>query len=278
MNFKEYVILEEDYDLFVNLDESSLDEVLGSGLKFLGGFGGNLISQTGRGIGNLGVGLGQGAYGLGQGALGALQMAGGGSKKGKETLGHSWSNIKGGAKKIARGAAQAGPAATAIASNVFTPGLGAAIGMGAASIIPAIRGAQAASEPLGLSGIYAPGSKNRNFTQDLLGLDSWDKPKQSSTDSRPNDQSKQRSIRILQSPDGITIPDEWYQLTDKLRKATSKKEWISIASEMSRKYPELYAAAKRKAKMLSKGRPSTSPSGQLRSGPGKVVPKGFPGL
>lgn len=155
MEFKEW--LEDSEADNRELIAAAIDEnLLTTPLAFVAGAGGNLISQAGRAAGNAALGLAKGSLGLGQGALGAAQLAGGGKKQAGKTFRKAGSNISSGVGRIARGAAQA---------------VGALSG-----VSPVLRGAQMASEPAKLSGVYAPAGKGRTWTQDLLGLNSWESP------------------------------------------------------------------------------------------------------
>jgi hypothetical protein len=235
MNFKEFIEKEEK-ELF----EQGLDEVIGSGLKFIGGVGGNLISQSGRSIGNMAKGLSQGAIGAGQGVLGSLQMASGGGQKGRETFRKGLSNLGSGIGNLARGATQAGGVLSGVS--------------------PILRGAQASSEPLGLSGVYAPGSKNRTYTQDLLGLDSWEKPKP--------EEKKEIEVKPLKVKDSETSSflkdlgrkekeEEWEGLVDRYKSAKTSAEREEIRNKIRRHFPSFYMQAvqagerKRKSQVTS---------------------------
>ena len=171
MDFKEFIENEEAVLFDIGLEQmEQMDEVLSSTLKFAGGVGGNLISQLGRGVGNLAGGLAKGAVGTGQTALGGLQIVGGGSKTGKETLRKGVSNLGGGISSLGRGAFQLGGALS--------------------GVTPVLRGAQAASEPMSVSGIYAPNSKNRTSIQDIFGLNSWEKPPQ----EKPQEKAQEKQL------------------------------------------------------------------------------------
>jgi len=249
MNFKDYLIYEEDYQVFISLDEGELANALLAGPKFVSGAVGNLVGQGLRGVGNIGYGGLQSAYGLGQSGIGALQYLGGNKearKKASDKVKSGLGNIAGGVGNALRGATQI------LASPVSAP----------------IRGAQAVDDKT-MSGILAPNDPKRSYIQDLLGLDSGETPQKPAKVVQPK---KERSPSSIEQ-----IPQEWYDLTDRLRKA-SPKDGPVIAAEMARKYPKLYAAARKRALSISKGRPSTNPSGQLRSTAGRARPQGFPGL
>jgi hypothetical protein len=235
MNFKEYLVYEEDYKVFSSLSEGEMADALLSLPKFVSGATGNLIGQGLRGVGNIGQGGLRAAYGLGQSGLGALQYMGGNKearKKASEKIKSGFKNLAGGVGGAVRGATQI------VAAPLSAP----------------IRGAQAVDDKT-MSGILAPNDPKRSYIQDLLGLDSGVTPEKSPKAIQKTSQEKQPA----------QIPQEWYELTDKLRKASSTKEGAAIVSKMARKYPELYAAARKRALSLSRGRPSTNPSGQLRS-------------
>jgi hypothetical protein len=230
MEFKEFLENEEAKLFDVGLEQ--MDEVLGTALKFAGGLGGNLISQTGRGLGNLATGLGQSAIGTGQGALSALQAAGGGwNKKGKKTFDSAYSNLEAGGRKLGRGVAQLAGALS--------------------GTTPLLRGAQATSEPMRLSGVYAPSSKNRTKTQDLFGLNSWEKPPivQKQNVSRKNyspEEIKTRSfLKDLSRQERglIPQPEEWKKLVSMYKIAKTSEERKTIRRKMREVSPQLYQQA-----------------------------------
>lgn len=115
---------------------------------------GNLVSQTGRGLGNVFCGISYLFAGTGQTVLSVLQKAGGGHKAAKSTFSKAKRNLLYGANGILRGVAQ-----------VCTSWI---------LIAPVLRGAQLVSEPIGINGFYAPGGRDRTWVQNLLGLNSWD--------------------------------------------------------------------------------------------------------
>jgi len=211
-----------------------IDEVLGTAAKFIGGLGGNLLSQTARGLGNVATGLGQSAIGTGQGALSALQAAGGGwNKKGKKTFDSAYSNLDSGGRKLGRGVAQLAGALT--------------------GTTPLLRGAQAASEPMGISGVYAPNSKNRSATQDLFGLDSWQKP-EPMPKQKPKNTPKPKKIAKASTEDETKSflkrkektrdqPEAWVRLVAMYRSARTIEEKKEIRRRLKLVSPYLYQQA-----------------------------------
>lgn len=141
MNFSEFLREEEELEL---LDEG----LVGGALRAVGGFGGNLVGQTAKGVANMAVGAGRTLKGVGRVGLGAVQgLTGGGGK--------AVSNIGGGVRDVASGV---GSALT-----------GAAQTAGALSgVTPVMRGVQAATER-GVS----PMSSRRTGLQQAMGLNSW---------------------------------------------------------------------------------------------------------
>lgn len=142
LNFKNYI------------EEEIKKESMLSPIKFLGGFGGNIIGQGLKGAGNAAGGsITAGMSTLG--SLANLTAAGaygliGNKEAAKKRLKASYGNIKkigGGLKDIIKGTIQIG---------------------GAASLVtPTLRGFQAANEPLTMGM-----NKNRNKIQKALGLNS----------------------------------------------------------------------------------------------------------
>lgn len=230
MTFREFIEKEE-AELF-DVGIHQMDEFVGSALRFLGGVGGNFISQVGRGAVNTVSGLAQGAVGTGQTALAGLQAAGGGFEKGKETLGRGLSNLKSGSGRAVRGATQLGGALSGVS--------------------PVLRGAQAASEPMGISGVYAPNSKNRTFSQDLLGLDSWEKPKPTKAieKKQPKPPSKdvetKTFLRDLETKEKAKVkpqPEAWKNLVIAYKQARTSQEREEIRRKMRLVNPYLYQQA-----------------------------------
>jgi hypothetical protein len=253
MDFKEFIENEEAALFDIGLEQmEQMDEVLSSTLKFAGGAGGNLISQLGRGVGNLASGLARGAVGTGQTAIGGLQLAGGGSKTGRETLRKGISNLGGGASSLGRGAFQLGGALS--------------------GVTPVLRGAQAASEPLGISGIYAPSSKNRTRIQDLFGLNSWEKlpeerpeeREQPKKITRPNnskpkvqsteDRKTSRFLRDLSRKERglLPQPEAWRELVAIYKVAKTSQERKAIRKKMRETSPQLYQQAVERGSRLQK--------------------------
>lgn len=147
MEFSDFLRHEEELDL---LAESIVDEGLfGGTLRALGGFGGNLISQTGSGGFNLLKGAGRTARGIGRLGLGAVQGVTGGREAGS-TLASGASDVAAGVGGALKGAAQA---------------VGALSGF-----TPTMRAVQAANE----KSFFTPMSNRRTGVQMAMGLNSWD--------------------------------------------------------------------------------------------------------
>lgn len=142
MEFADFFLEEEELNLFT-------EGLLGSSLRALGGFGGNLLSQTASGVGNVAVGAGKVARGLGRVGLGAAQGMTGGGSQAKATLSSAGSDIASGVGRGLKGMAQGAGALTG-----FTP---------------TIRALQASGEK-GLGSM----SSRRTGLQKALGLNSWD--------------------------------------------------------------------------------------------------------
>lgn len=148
MDFRGFIQEEEELDL---LAEAIIEEgVVGSLLRGVGGFGGNLLTQTARGAGNLAFGAGKTALGLGRVGLGAVQGVTGASREGLSNIGGGVGDVVSGVGTAAKGAAQAAGALT--------------------GVTPVMRGFQAANE----RGFSTPMSKRRTAMQRAMGLNSWD--------------------------------------------------------------------------------------------------------
>lgn len=157
MNFREFFEEEEELDL---LAEAIIEEgLVGSALRAVGGFGGNLISQTARGAGNLAVGAGKAARGVGRVGLGAVQGLTGGVRQGLSNIGGGIGDIASGVGSAATGAAQAAGALS--------------------GVTPTIRAVQAAGE----NSFFTPMSNRRTAVQRAMGLNSWDPEGDAAKDS-----------------------------------------------------------------------------------------------
>lgn len=147
MDFSGFIKEEEELDL---LYEAIIEEgVVGGTLRAVGGFGGNLIGQTARGMGNVVSGAGQTLKGVGRVGLGAVQGLTGGGRKAVSSLGGGVGDIASGVGSVLTGAAQTAGALS--------------------GVTPTIRGIQAATER-GIS----PMSDRRTGLQKAMGLNSWD--------------------------------------------------------------------------------------------------------
>ena len=181
LNFKKYI-----------KEEIKKESVL-SPIKFLGGFGGNVIGQGLKGLGNIAKGAVKTSGVLGSVTNLAASSAYGvlGNKKlARERLGASYDNIKfagEGLKNIIIGAIQ--------------------IGGVASFITPTLRGFQAAAEPLSM-GL----NKNRNKTQKILGLNS----------------NEETPYIIKEVPNNIT---EIKKFIEEFYKQTKNKREVKIAKK-----------------------------------------------
>lgn len=226
MEFREFLENEE-----AKYFDEGLNEWLDAPLKFAAGAVGNALSQTGRAVGNTAVGVAQGARGLGRTATGALQYLGGGAEKGKESLSKGGSDLYQAGGRLLRGVAQ---------------------GAGVASFVtPALRGAQAASEPFfSMSGVYAPSSPNRTSLQDLAGLDSWEKPDAPKPAEEPKDQKKPDETAVFlqglereQKKRDQDRADAWKNLVHQYRAAKTEKERKELRRKMRQLSPMRYQQA-----------------------------------
>lgn len=148
MDFSEFLREEEELDL---ITAALIEEgIIGGALRAAGGFGGNLVSQTGRGVYNLVKGAGRGVRGVGRVGLGAVQGATGGGSHAVKTLRAGAGDLMKGAGEILTGAAQTAGALS--------------------GVTPTIRAIQAANE----KSFFTPTSNRRTGLQRALGLNSWD--------------------------------------------------------------------------------------------------------
>jgi hypothetical protein len=148
MNFSEFLREEEDIEL---LDLALIEEgVVGGTLRAMGGFGGNLITQTARGARNIAGGALGTLGGVGKVGLGAIQGVTGAGRKGASTIGSGVSDVASGVGTALKGTAQVA---------------------GAVSFLtPTMRAAQAAAE----RSFFTPLSNRRTGLQKAMGLNSWD--------------------------------------------------------------------------------------------------------
>lgn len=263
ITFKEYLELDSDYETLMSLSENNFYKalrVLDSGPMFAAGTAGNLIGQTLRGTGNIASGGIKALTGLGSSTAGALQYLGG-NKEAKEK---AKSRIRSGFGRVADGAGNILRGATQIVTSPITA---------------PIRGAQAMDDD-SISGILAPNDPKRGYWQDLFGLASGinepeqpepeaEKTKQKTTQSiNPEKVRAARAAVVLgskQASSDQTADYLWLELVKKLKSASSTKEAVHILSYMKRNFSTQYEDALKTARSLSRGRPSTNPSGRLRS-------------
>lgn len=148
MNFSEFLREEEELDL---ISEALVDEgLVGGALRAVGGFGGNLLTQTATGAYNVGRGAARGARGVGRLGLGAVQGLTGGGRQAAGTLRSGAGDLVHGAGEVLKGTAQAAGALS--------------------GVTPAVRAIQAANE----KSFFTPMSKRRTGLQRAMGLNSWD--------------------------------------------------------------------------------------------------------
>ena len=132
-----------------------------SALKFVAALISNPLCQTIRFILNAAQTIVLTASFLALLVMALLQMMGGGKRQSLESVSQAW--------KSARRAAKTGSVAILQALGVLT------------MISPLARAAQASSERMIPKGIIAPAAEDRNFWQDVFGMNSWTEPKPKET-------------------------------------------------------------------------------------------------
>lgn len=256
--FKEFLAYDEDYEVFSSLTEGEVLDALLAAPKFVSGVAGNIVGQSARGVGNVGYGLAKGSYGLAKSGIGALQYMGGNREARKKA-----------AEKFKSGLGIAAQGLGDVAKG--------AVQVGAIPVTALLRGAQAVDDK-SISGVLAPGDPDRTSYQALFGLGSGNQAKPSKKTPESVVQQKP-SLPSKVVPRGANkdaaIPQGYYDLVDKLRRASSRKEGVALTAEIAKRFPQQYAAARQRAMQLSRRRPSTNPSGRLRSGAGRPKPSGF---
>lgn len=176
MEFKEYLLEQEIFEYWIKTEH---DRLLKEGiLTGIAGTAANLTTQALRGGANIIGGTARSAYGLGQIGTGALEIIGGGKKKGKEKIRKGWELGKKAGKQIGRGALQ--------------------VGLSPATAL--IRGAQSSGEsPFDITGAYSPGGKKDKPWQDMFGLHSGEDEKEASNSQKPlqklDDKSKEEEAK-----------------------------------------------------------------------------------
>lgn len=221
MQFTEFLKEEEDLDL---LADAILEEgVVGGTLRALGGFGGNLLTQTGRGVYNIAAGTGQAARGVGRVGLGAVQGATGGFRQ-------AGSSLASGARDIASGVDNA--------ATGFWQTAGALSG-----VTPTFRAVQAANE----KSFFTPMSNRRTGIQKAMGLNSWDPEGDAKKDAAEQFQAlKTQYVQARKAGNGDLArkirakmekshPEEFKALVAKansLKAAKEKERWAQIASRV----------------------------------------------
>jgi len=132
----------------MSLDEFNLLTVP----KFAAGAASNLVTQSGRALGNVVAGTAKSALSASRVGLGGLQMLGGGREPGWDNVKKGWEGAEKAGLQIGRGALQAAGALS--------------------GVTPLLRGAQAANEKItDVSGVYAP--KGKGTWQDMFGMNNW---------------------------------------------------------------------------------------------------------
>jgi len=220
MEFSDFVREEEELDL---LYEAIVAEgIVGGTLRGLGGFGGNLISQTARGTGNIASGAARAVGGLGKIGIGAVQGVTGGG-------GHAVSSLKSGVADLAGGVGTAAKGALQTAGAV-------------SGVTPTLRGIQAAGE----RSFFTPMSNRRTAIQRATGMNSWDpegdakkdrteefwrlKSQYSQAHKEGNSDLKRRIRAEMERLDPVAYRSLVAQ-ANAAKKKSDRERWSSIRSE-----------------------------------------------
>jgi len=148
MDFSGFLREEEELDLLY--EAIAAEGIVGGTLRGLGGFGGNLISQTAKGAGNIAAGAAGAIGGVGKVGLGVVQGVTGGGHQAVSSIGSGVSDFAKGLGTAAKGVAQTAGAVS--------------------GITPALRGIQASRE----KSFFTPMSSRRTAVQKAMGMNSWD--------------------------------------------------------------------------------------------------------
>lgn len=221
MDFSGFFNEEEELDL---ISAAIVEEgVVGGTLRALGGFGGNLISQTGSGVANAVSGTAKTVGGLAKMGLGAVQGLTGGGKQARASLRSGAGDVVSGLGTGLKGIAQ---------------GVGAASG-----VTPTMRAIQAANE----KSFFTPMSNRRTGLQKAMGLNSWDPEGDQKKDveeafaglksryreaEKAGDRNLMRQIRAAMEK---TSPEAYRALVAKgkaLKDARGRQRWASVAQRV----------------------------------------------
>lgn len=241
MEFKDYLLEQEIFEQWIK-DEH--DRLVKEGiLTGLAGAASNLGTQILRGGGNILGGTARSAYGLGKMGAGALEIIGGGKKKGREKIRKGWELGQNAGKQIGKGALQ----------------------IGASPLTAAIRGVQAAGEsPFDITGVYSPGGKQDKPWQDMFGLNSGEDEeqpaKQVSKSQAPKDLKakthktvKAQAAQQIQQQDEKTLEREqlFHNLVGAyLNPRISNKAKAQIQATIAKVFPEKYDQVMKKKEVM----------------------------
>ena len=244
MEFKEYLLEQEIFEQWIQAEHDRL--VKEGVLTGLAGAASNLGTQIVRGGGNIIGGTARSAYGLGKMGAGALEIIGGGRKKGREKIRKGWELGQNAGRQIGTGALQ----------------------IGASPLTAAIRGVQAAGEsPFDITGVYSPGGKQDSPWQDMFGLNSGedeDQPaKQVSKNQAPKAVKTQKAVqRQIQQQEKTPEREELFRnlVGAYLNPKINEKAKAQIQATIAKLFPDKYdQVIKRKEVMKLMGKKSSSP-------------------
>lgn len=234
-NFKEMMIVLEENESLIWEECFLIDENwITTPLKFVAGAGGNLLSQSARGFGNVAQGFVGNVGATADLGLGTLQTIGGGHKKGLERIKKGLKKVGDSGEKIGKGVTQT---------------IGAFSG-----VTPLLRGAQAASEPFGVKGVYAPPAKKGSFS-DLIGLGTWDdenlikeKPSIKPPPVPPVSPKQKQQTQKKSSTNRSASNSELKKLITMYKNSKNSNERRQIQKKMAIVDPVWYQRTMRKAK------------------------------
>ena len=221
-------------------EQMSLDEFnLLTVPKFAAGAASNLVTQSGRALGNVVAGGAKSALSAARVGLGGLQMLGGGREPGWDNVKKGWEGAEKAGLQIGRGALQAAGAVS--------------------GVTPLLRGAQAANEKItDVSGVYAP--KSKGTWQDMFGMNNWggskgaEKPGETAR-SKPTSRSAAGQQKVASNQaareDSEEGQESWKNLLAAYKGAAGKdKERLSnkIRTDFPIKYAD--AMARKEAKKM----------------------------
>jgi hypothetical protein len=232
MEFKEYVLEQEIFEQWIQAEH---DRLVKEGiLTGLAGAASNLGTQIARGGGNILGGTARSAYGLGQMGAGALEIIGGGKKKGREKIRRGWQLGQNAGKQIGTGALQ----------------------IGASPLTAAIRGVQAAGEsPFDITGVYSPGGKQNKPWQNIFGLNSGE-----------DEEQPQKQVSKVQAPKAVKAQAKQTQQQDEkalereklfhslvgayLSPRVSSKAKAQIQATIAKVFPDKYDQVMKKKEVM----------------------------